>query len=247
MSGCLGSSTSGDSQPLDTCKCPYLSLVGGLLWVTITRPDIAAVVSRACQHSKSPTLAHWRAAIRILRFLVTTAGQSLTYPRNKRPINVVAFTNAAFANETGQRSRYGHAVYLSDCLVCWLTKATSAVCLSTAEAEFIATAEAAKDVLWLRNLLAELGFAQTAPSVLYEDNQACVAMVRNHVVTGRNRHFAVKMAWLREQVTNRVLVFVFVAGKNNVADIFTKVLTASTFAHLTHMLLCRGILPRGGC
>ena len=72
-------------------------------------------------------------------------------------------------------------------------------------------------------------------------------MVRNHVVTGRNRHFAVKMAWLREQVTNRVLVFVFVAGKNNVADIFTKVLTASAFAHLARMLLCRGILPRGGC
>ena len=74
-----------------------------------------------------------------------------------------------------------------------------------------------------------------------------MTMVRNHVVTGRNRHFAVKMVWLREQVTNNILAFVFVAGKNNVADIFTKVLTASAFSHLTHMILCRGILTRGGC
>ena len=57
--GCLGSSTCPDSEPLDTSVFPYLSLVGGLLWATITRPDVAAVVSRACQHFKSPTRAHW--------------------------------------------------------------------------------------------------------------------------------------------------------------------------------------------
>ena len=72
-------------------------------------------------------------------------------------------------------------------------------------------------------------------------------MVKNHVVTGRNRHFAVKMAWLRQQVTDRILKFVFVSGKNNVADIFTKVLSAAAFADLAHMLLCRGMLPRGMC
>lgn len=163
-----------------------------------------------------------------------------------RPIIVSAYADAAFANETGMRSRYGHAIYLSDCLVCWLTKATSAVCLSTAEAEFIAAAEAAKDILWLRNFLTELGFVQTAPSVVYEDNQACVAMVKNHAVTGRNRHFAVKMAWLREQVADRVLVFIFVASKNNVADIFTKVLSVAAFIKLAASLLCpRDMLLRG--
>ena len=208
---------------------------------------MATVVSRACQHSKAPTVAHWRAAIRILRFLLTTASNALVYPRTLRPVDVVALADAAFTNETGQRSRYGHAVYVADCLICWLTKATTAVCLSTAEAEFVAAAEAARDVIWVRNLLIELGFAQQGPSTIYEDNQACVAMVKNHVVTGRNRHFAVKMAWLRQQATDRILVFVFVSGKNNVADIFTKVLTASAFADLSRMLLCRGMLPRGGC
>ena len=244
--GCLGASACPDSEPLDVSIFPYLSLVGGLLWTTITRPDVATVVSRACQHSKNPTRAHWRAAIRILRYLLTTVDFALVYSRSVRPVVVHAFADAAFANEIGQRSRYGHAVYVAGCLVCWLTKATSAVCLSTAEAEFVAAAEATKDILWVRNFLAELGFAQHEPSKLHEDNQACVAMVSNHVVTARNRHFCVKMAWLREQVSSKVVALVFVSGKNNVADIFTKVLPAAAHTKLTTLLLCaRDVLPRG--
>ena len=245
--GCLGSADSHGSQQLDTYRCPYLSLVGGLLWVTLTRPDIAVAVSRACQHSKAPTTAHWRAAIRILRFLLTTADRSITFQRRLRPVSLDAFADAAFANESGKRSRYGHAIYLSDCLVCWLTKPTTAVCLSTAEAEFIAAAEAAKDIIWLRNFLHELGFSQSLPTVLHEDNQACVAMVRNHVVTARNRHFAVKMAWLRQQVATGSIKLQFVASKKNLADLFTKILPAEAFRILSDMLLRRGMSPRGGC
>ena len=246
LHGCLGSAPCANSEPLDVSRFPYLSLVGGLLWATITRPDVAAVVSRACQHSKAPSRAHWRAAIRILRYLLATAKLAIVYRRSVRPIIVSGYADAAFANEMQQRSRYGHALYVSDCLVCWLTKATTAVCLSTAEAEFIAAAEAVKDLLWLRNFLQELGFPQLQPSKLREDNQACVAMVSNHVVTGRNRHFCVKMAWLREQVASKVVSLVFVSGRNNVADIFTKVLAVASHARLTLALLCPGdVLLRG--
>ena len=150
------------------------------------------------------------------------------------------------ANRSSSRSHYGHVIYISDCLVAWLTKATTAVCLSTAEAEFIAAAEAVKDILWLCNFLQELGFPQTAPSKLHEDNQDCGVMVSNHVVTGRNRHFCVKMAWLREQVASKIVCLVFVSGRNNVADIFTKVLALADHSRLTLTLLCpRDTLSRG--
>ena len=249
--GCLGPPAAADttsSTPLDTSTCPYLSLVGCLLWITITRPDVAVAVSRACQHSRAPTTAHWRAAIRILRYLRTTSHFTLSYDRSVRPVIVFGYADAAFANESGMRSRYGHALYLSGCLVSWLTKSTTAVCLSTAEVEYVAAAEATKDIVWLRNLLAELGFPQSSPSRLFEDNQACVAMVRNHLVTGRNRHFCVKMAWLRQQVTNKVVTLLFVASRNNLADILTKILV-----NLLHQALAKGLLgpkdvsPRGGC
>ena len=235
--GCLGDSPTSDSEPLDTTSFPYLSLIGSLLWCTITRPDISTAVSRACRHSKSPTLAHWRAAIRILRYLLSTSDLSITYPIRRRPVTVCAYADTAYGNESGKRSRHGHAVFLSGCIVSWLTKATTAVCLSTAESEFVEATEAAKDVVWLRNFVTELGFPQLAPSRLLEDNQACVAMVNNHSVTGRNRHFCVKMAWLRQQVSDEIIKLVFVASKNNVADILTKILPTEVHTKLTKLLL----------
>ena len=246
--GCLGDSPTSDSEPLDTTSFPYLSLIGSLLWCTITRPDISTAVGRACRHSKSPTLAHWRAAIRILRYLLSTSDLSITYPIRRRPVTVCAYADAAYGNEPGKRSRHGHAVFLSGCIVSWLTKATSAVCLSTAESEFVAATEAAKDVVWLRNFVTELGFPQLAPSHLFEDNQVCVAMVIILSVTGRNRLFCVKMAWLRQQVHDQVVKFEFVASRNNVADIMTKILTAELHKRLSTELLCpKDISPRGGC
>ena len=246
--GCFGASPHDSAAVLDTATYPYLSLVGSLLWTTITRPDVAAAVGRACKHSKAPTAAHWRAAIRILRYLLATSSLALVYVCRVRPIVVLAFADAAFGNESGKRSRYGHALYLAGCLVNWMTKATKAVCLSTAEAEYVAATDAAKDVLWLRNFLQELGFQQQAPSLLYEDNQACVAMVNNHVVTGRNRHFCVKMAWLRQQVTDKLVRFEFVASRNNVADMMTKILPPEAHSRLADQLMMPKVVsPRGGC
>ena len=125
--GCLGPVPPTQSEPLDTSRYPYLSLVGCLLWVTITRPDVTVVVSRACQHSRAPTMAHWLAVIHILRYLLATSSLYLVYRRAVRPIVVLTYADAAFGNESGKRSRCGHAVYLSECLVCWLTKPTTAV------------------------------------------------------------------------------------------------------------------------
>ena len=86
ISGCLGAATEGGSELLDLDVFPYMSLMGSLLWVTLTRPDIATVVSRACSHGSAPTKAHWRAALRILRYLKTTINLGLTYQRQERPL-----------------------------------------------------------------------------------------------------------------------------------------------------------------
>ena len=79
-------------------------------------------------------------------------------------------------------------------------------------------------MIWLCNLLEELSFPQGESSLLYEDNQACVVMVNNHVFTGHIRNFCVKMNWLCQQVTDKLVKFQFVYSRNNVADIFTKIL-----------------------
>ena len=86
------------------------------------------------------------------------------------------------------------------------------------------------------------------PSQLYEDNQTCVAMVNNHVVTGRNRRFCVKMAWLRAQVANKTVRFVFVTSRNKLADVFTKILSPDVHECLAKALLNRKVVSsRGEC
>ena len=84
------------------------------------------------------------------------------------------------------------------------------VCLSTAEAEYVAAVHAAKTAIWLANLSAELSSISPTPITLLEDNNACIQMATNPVVSGRNRHFAMRMWWLREQVECKRVVFAHV-------------------------------------
>ena len=237
-SGCLSLASAGDSPLLDSSTHPYLSLVGTLLWITITRPDVQVAVSRACSHTQGATMAHWRAALRILRYLYATRSYAIAYLRSptRRP-EVSAYVDAAYGNELGHHSRRGHLVLLSGCLVIWSTRATGTVCQSTSEAEFAAANECVKDILWLRGLLRELGFIMDSPSVVHEDNQATIAMINNHLVSARNRHFCIRMAWLREQAAAGVVKFTFVRSQDNIADIFTKILPSPLFLRLRDKLV----------
>ena len=174
---------------------PYMSLLGSLLWVTLTRPDVTTVVSRVCIHGAAPTRTHRRATIRILRYLLSTCELGLRFPVSKQDPSVSAYVDAAFANEPSRKSRYGYAVFLGSCLVSWVSKCTTMVCLSTAETEFVAATEAAKDVVWLRGLLMELGFTLPVSSLRSPGGQSGLCLHdSNNSVSGRNRHFAVKIA-----------------------------------------------------
>ena len=159
--GTLATTPDSSSPLLDTDRYPYLSLIGSLLWVSLTRPDVATAVSKACQRSKSPTVADWRAARRILSYLYHSRTLGLRYSTTPRPPTVSAFVDASWGNERNGKSRYGFVVMLAGSPISWVTKTTTMVCLSTAESEFVAASEACKDVMWARGLLGELGMHQS--------------------------------------------------------------------------------------
>ena len=215
----------------------YLSLAGSLLWVTISRPDVSVAVSIVCSKSVSPTKADWNAALRVLRYLLSTPDRVLTFvPPSPKVPAVAAYVDAAWANAPRSRSRYGLIVCVYGCPVLWITKLTSIVCLSTAEAEYFAAVEASKSALWLARMLAEVLRAAPPTVVLYEDNQACIHMANNPVVSARNRHFAMRMWWLRDQVAAKTIAFRHVPTKHQLADILTKVLPAALFRALCDVL-----------
>ena len=104
------------------------------------------------------------------------------------------------------------------------------------EAEHFAAVEASKSALWLARMLAEVLRAAPPTVVLYEDNQACIHMANNPVVSARNRHFVMRMWWLRDQVAAKTIAFRHVPTKHQLADILTKVLPAALFRALCDVL-----------
>ena len=236
---CCSISTPADSNvnlrdltgsPLDITKYDYLSLIGSLMWATLTRPDVAAAVSGVAQFTSQPIYAHWKAAIRVLRYLYHSRSLGLVYNGHDiRTPTIHAYADAAWGNERKRRSRYGYICLLGNCPVAWVSKVSSMVCLSTAESEFVAATEASKELIWFRHLLEELGFPQNDPAVLHEDNQATIRMASNPVVSARNRHFSIKMHWIRDQVARNNITLQYVSTKDQLADILTKSLPRLDF------------------
>ena len=254
MSGVHGQA---ESPLLPNAKI-YRSLVGSLMYALITRPDVAAAVSMVARYLAKPRIAHLQAAQRILRYLHHTRAMSLVFNKIAiKELSVTAFADSSWANDIDtRRSRYGYAVYVGKSLVSWRSKLHAAVALSTAEAEYCAATEAAKHIKWVRSLVSfMLPKISLPPTVIYEDNAACRAMVTCAQISGRNKHFELKQHYIRQLASEGVITLREVGTLEQIADIFTKSLARPAFEKhraallfgLTLTFLLPGAPTEGGC
>jgi hypothetical protein len=109
--------------------------------------------------------------------------------------------------------------------------------LSTAEAEYRAAALCTKEVLWIRRLLAELGFAQTSPTIILEDNRACIKMIENPMVSERNKHIEMDVHFIRDHYTMENIKPIYVSTQEQKADLLTKNLPRPLFEQFTQDIL----------
>ena len=214
----------------------YRSLVGSLMYAVVSRPDVAAPVSMCARFLAAPTCAHLDAALRVLRYLLTTQSLALTYTRTPSP-RLAAYVDSSWAGDPDtRRSRYGFAVYFGLALISWRSKLPACVSLSSAEAEYVGATEVCKEVMWLRHLLKEIGYAQSA-TAFYEDNAACVKMAENQLVSGRNKHMELKMHFIRERVEEGAVKLIQISTSVQRADLFTKNLCRPLFEFFRDDLL----------
>jgi hypothetical protein len=225
-----------DPSPLVDSKL-YRSLIGALMYAIITRPDISTTVSMCARFLAAPTQVHLDQAVRILAYLVNTIELSLTFTQTAAP-TLRTYVDASWAadNDT-RRSRFGYGVYYGRALVCWKSKLHSCICLSTAEAEYVGATEATKDTMWLRFLLADMGLALAKPTTLYEDNQACMKMATNKIVSARNKHLELKMHFVRERVDAGDICLQYISTTLQRADLLTKNLPRPSFERFRTLLL----------
>ena len=221
----------GHSKPTD--KVRYQSMVGSLLYVAIaTRPDISQAVGAVSQFNSAPTEAHLTAVKRILRYLKGTIDLSLQYKCTKN-IEVTGYSDADWASDMdSRRSTTGNVFKMAAGAVTWLSQKQSTVALSTAEAEYIALSSATQEVIWLRQLLTDIGENCTKPVTVWEDNQAAIGLTRNPIGHKRTKHIDIKYHFVREHVLNGNVLVKYCNTKDMVADIFTKSLPRKQFEYL---------------
>jgi hypothetical protein len=147
-----------------TCTSPevdatlYRQLVGSLLYLTHTRPDISFVVGLVAQYMKTPHEIHWKASKRILRYVHGTVQFGIHYHSRGTPL-LVGFTDLDWAGDPNdQKSTTGYVFSLGSRPVTWAYKKQQAIALSSAEAEYRAAVNASQEALWLRQILSEFGF-----------------------------------------------------------------------------------------
>ncbi|RVX10447.1 Retrovirus-related Pol polyprotein from transposon TNT 1-94 [Vitis vinifera] len=165
---------SDGSAPVD--KGRYQRLVGKLIYLSHTRPDIGFSVGVVSQFMNNPTEKHMTAVIRILRYLKMTPGKGLFFQRtSKKEIEI--FSDADWVGSvTDRRSTSGYCSFVWGNLVTWRSKKQSVVARSSAEAEFRAMAQGICEGIWLNRLLEELRVPLKHPMVLYCDNQAAISI-----------------------------------------------------------------------
>jgi hypothetical protein len=171
-----------------------------LLYLSVaTRPDITYAVSNVAKFSSNPTPKHWTAVKRILRYLRGTSDLGIAFiPQENK--DCVGFSDSDWGGDIGDRkSTSGYVFQYAGGAVSWKSKKQNCVALSTAEAEYIALANATQEALWLKRFFAELSNEQEI--VIYEDNQSTISMAKNPQFHGRSKHFSIKYHFVRDEVS----------------------------------------------
>ncbi|XP_019178164.1 PREDICTED: uncharacterized protein LOC109173391 [Ipomoea nil] len=211
----------------------YRRLVGRLLYLTVTRPDITYVVNTLSQFVAMPRQEHMDAAIRVLLYLKGAPGRGLLLPK-EGSLTLTAYCDADWGGcLTTRRSCTGYYISLGGAPVSWRTKKQSVVSRSSAEAEYRAMAVTVSELLWLRWLLFELGSQRKHATPLFCDNQAALHIAANPVYHERTKHVEMDCYFVRERMHSNEIAPRKIHTKVQLADLFTKELGKDRF----HLLL----------
>ncbi|CAN1766532.1 Retrovirus-related Pol polyprotein from transposon TNT 1-94 [Linum perenne] len=224
-----------DGIPLDD-PSSYRRLIGRLIYLCTTRPDISFVVNYLSQFVSRPSDTHHKAALRVVRYLKTDPGYGLFFPSNST-LQIHAFSDSDWAGcPDSRRSTTGYCIFLGHSLISWKSKKQPTISRSSSEAEYRALAATACELRWLKILFHDLLFDFDTPISLYCDSTSAIRMAENPVAHERTKHIEIDCHIIRDCVTSGFIRVVQVSTNNQLADVMTKPLGAHVFLPLVSKL-----------
>lgn len=214
----------------------YRQLVGSLIYLTVTRPDISYVVHLVSQFMAAPRSTHYAAVLQIIRYIKGTLFYGLHYSVAS-PLILRAYSDADWAGDpSDRRSTTGFCIFLGDSLISWHSKKQTLTARSSTESEYRALADTTAEILWLRWLLADLEISQSSSTDIYCDNRSAIQIAHNDVFHERTKHIEIDCHFIRQHLLRGELHLVSIGTLDQPADLFTKPHSPSRFRILVSKL-----------
>jgi hypothetical protein len=220
-------------KPIDQSLCR--SMIGCLLYLTASRPDISFSVGVCARFQANPKESHLTTVKRILRYVNGTVNFGIFFSRNTN-LELAGYSDVDWAeNADDRKSTSGGCFYVGTNLVAWMSKKQNSISLSTAEAKYIAAGSCCTQLIWMKQLLADYGISQ-GKMIVYCDNTSAINISKNPIQHSRTKHIDIRHHFIRDLVETQVLSLEFMHTEHQLADLFTKPLDGSRFEYLRNAI-----------
>jgi len=236
MSAYEGEPRPDDKDPVEVEL--YLSYIGALNYLAqFTRPDIMFALSLCAQKCRHPTKRDLRKVIRIFCYIAGTKSHGLRFARGA--VVLWGHVDSSHNSYDDAKGHMGYCFALGETDAAFYCKSAKLklTTLSSTESEYVALCEAARDAVWIRRLLRDIGFPQKKATVLFEDNMSCIDMVHGRSNHKASKHINPKFHFTCEQVEKGKIAIRHKDTKVMIADMLTKPLGSVAHHSLTAMLL----------
>ena len=217
----------GEDKLLDMEHYHYSELVGSLLYLSVcTRPDISQAVRVLARHMAKPSMEHWTAAKAVLRYLASTLDCGITFRQSSTTVS--GYSDADYAGDTDtRRSTTGFVFILNEGAITWSSKLQPTVAVYTTEAEYMAAAQAVREALCLKKLLAigDLGINMGTMPIL-TDSQGALKLLKHPIASMRSKHIDVIHHFARERVARKEVCFGYCSYRGNASRLFHQATTS---------------------
>jgi hypothetical protein len=225
----------------------YRQIIGTLMYLMNTRPNICFSVNTLSQFLVEPRHVHLVAAKHVIRYLKGTLDCGLNY-NGDHDFTLSGYTDLDWAGSISDRkSTSGCYFSLGSSMILWQSRKQSNVALSTTKAEYIAMCSASCEAIWRLKLLTGLFDLEMEATTILCDNQRYIKMTKNPIFHDRSKHIEIRYHYIRDMVQRGAIKLQYVSTDEQVADVLTKPLSRVKFDHFRDKLgIVRKDLPRKG-